>query len=125
MVGEFQSFGEFFKSLRKKRRVTLRDFCLQAQADPANISRMERGAMPPPQDTDILERYAKALGVKNGSDDWYTFFDLAAAGRGIIPKDLLSDQEVVKMLPAFFRTLRGQKPTEEEMKKLTEKVRKS
>jgi len=125
MAGEFQSFGEFFKSLRKKRRVTLRDFCLQAQADPANISRMERGAMPPPQDTDILERYAKALGVKSGSDDWYTFFDLAAAGRGIIPKDLLSDQDVVKMLPAFFRTLRGQKPTEEEMKKLIEKIRKS
>jgi transcriptional regulator with XRE-family HTH domain len=125
MAGEFQSFGEFFKSLRKKRRVTLRDFCLQAQADPANISRMERGAMPPPQDTDILERYAKALGVKSGSDDWYTFFDLAAAGRGIIPKDIMSDQEVVKMLPAFFRTLRGQKPTEEEMKKLIEKIRKS
>lgn len=125
MAGEFQSFGEFFKSLRKKRKVTLRDFCLQAQADPANISRMERGAMPPPQDTDILERYAKALGVKSGSDDWYKFFDLAAAGRGIIPKDLLSDQEVVKILPAFFRTLRGQKPTEEEMKKLIEKIRKS
>jgi transcriptional regulator with XRE-family HTH domain len=125
MAGEFQSFGEFFKSLRKKRRVTLRDFCLQAKADPANISRMERGAMPPPQDTDILERYAKALGVKSGSNDWYTFFDLAAAGRGIIPKDLLSDQEVVKMLPAFFRTLRGQKPTEEEMIKLIEKIRKS
>jgi transcriptional regulator with XRE-family HTH domain len=125
MAGEFQSFGEFFKSLRKKRRITLRDFCLQAQADPANISRMERGAMPPPQDTNILERYAKALGVKSGSDDWYTFFDLAAAGRGIIPKDIMSDQEVVKMLPAFFRTLRGQKPTEEEMKKLIEKIRKS
>jgi transcriptional regulator with XRE-family HTH domain len=125
MAGEFQSFGEFFKSLRKKRRVTLRDFCLQAKADPANISRMERGAMPPPQDTDILERYAEALGVKSGSDDWYIFFDLAAAGRGIIPKDLLSNQEVVKMLPAFFRTLRGQKPTEEEMKKLIEKIRKS
>jgi transcriptional regulator with XRE-family HTH domain len=125
MTGEFQAFGDFFKSLRKKRRITLREFCLQAQADPANISRMERGAMPPPQDTDILERYAKALGVDSGSDEWYTFFDLAAAGRGIIPKDLLTDQEVVKMLPAFFRTLRGQKPTEEEMKKLIEKIRKS
>ena len=125
MAAEFQAFGDFFKSLRKKRRITLREFCLQAQADPANISRMERGAMPPPQDTDILERYAKALGVDSGSDEWYTFFDLAAAGRGIIPKDLLSDQEVVKMLPAFFRTLRGQKPTEEEMKKLIEKIKKS
>jgi len=125
MVGDYKSFGDFFKSLRKQKRITLRDFCISASADPANISRLERGAMSPPQDTDILERYAKALGIKAGTDDWYTFFDLAAAGRGVIPKDLMSDQEVVKMLPAFFRTLRGQKPTQEEMIKLAEKIRKS
>jgi len=120
-----KSFGEFFKGLRKKKRITLRKFCLMASADPANISRLERGAMPPPQDREILERYAKALGVKPGSDDWYTFFDLAAVDRGIIPKDLLSDREIVEMLPAFFRTLRGQKPTEEEMRKLIDKIKKS
>jgi transcriptional regulator with XRE-family HTH domain len=124
MVDEDKSFGDFFKSLRKKRRITLREFCLQAQADPANISRMERSAMPPPQDTDILSRYAKALGVESGSDEWYTFFDLAAAGRGMIPQDLLSDHEIVKKRPVFFRTLRGQKPTEEEMRKLIEKIKK-
>jgi len=125
MSDEKRTFGEFFKFLRKKNKITLREFCLNASADPANISRLERGAMPPPQDTDILERYAKALDIKNGSDDWYTFFDLAAADRGIIPKDIMSDIEAVRMLPAFFRTLRGQKPTEEEMKNLAEKIKKS
>jgi transcriptional regulator with XRE-family HTH domain len=125
MAGDYNSFGEFFKSLRKKKRITLREFCIRASADPANISRLERSAMPPPQDTDILERYAKALDIKVGSNDWYTFFDLAASSRGIIPKDLMSDQEVVKMLPAFFRTLRGQKPTEDEMRKLADKIRRS
>jgi transcriptional regulator with XRE-family HTH domain len=125
MADEYKFFGDFFKQLRKKKKITLREFCIQAQADPANISRLERGAMPPPQDKDILERYAKALGIKTGSDDWYTFFDLAAAGRGMIPKDLMSDSEVVKKLPAFFRTLRGQKPTEEEMVKLVDKIKKS
>jgi transcriptional regulator with XRE-family HTH domain len=125
MAREFQSFGEFFKNLRKKKRITLREFCLKASADPANISRLERGAMPPPQDTDILERYAKTLGIKTGSNDWYKFFDLAATDRGIIPKDIMSDREAVKMLPAFFRTLRGQKPTEEEMRKFADKIKKS
>ena len=125
MTGEYKSFGDFLKNLRKKKKITLREFCLKASADPANISRIERGAMPPPQDPDILERYAEALGITKGGNDWYTFFDLAAANRGIIPKDLMSDQEVVRMLPAFFRTLRGQKPTEEEMAKLAEKIRKS
>lgn len=125
MAGDYKSFGDFFKSLRRKKRITLREFCIKASADPANISRLERGAMSPPQDTEILERYAKALSIEVGSDDWYTFFDLAAANRGIIPKDLLDDHEIVRMLPAFFRTLRGQKPTVEEMTKLADKIRKS
>jgi hypothetical protein len=32
---------------------------------------------------------------------------------------------VVKLLPAFFRTLRGQKPTPEEMKRIAEKIKKA
>jgi transcriptional regulator with XRE-family HTH domain len=120
-----ESFGELFKALRKERRITLRAFCDAAEADPANISRMERGAMPPPQDRDILTRYAKALQIHNGGNDWYLFFDLAAANRGIIPKDIMEDDELVRQLPAFFRTLRGQKPTEDELRKVVEKIRKS
>lgn len=119
------TFGEFFKEKRIASKKTLRKFCIENNLDPGNISRLERGAMAPPQDAEILERYAKALGIKKGTDNWYAFFDLAAADRGIIPKDLMSDQEVVRMLPAFFRTLRGQKPTEEEMIRLAEKIRKS
>jgi hypothetical protein len=34
----------------------------------------------------------------------------------------MADAELVKVLPVFFRTLRGQKPTEEEMTKLAEKI---
>jgi len=122
---KFQHFHEFFSDLRKNKRITLRDFCKTAKADPANISRMERGAMPPPQDSDILERYAKALDLEKGSDNWYLFCDLAATDRGIIPHDLMSDEEVVKILPSFFRTMRGQKPTEEEMRKIVEKIKHS
>lgn len=125
MRGEYKSFGDYLKNLRKEKKITLREFCLKASADPANISRIERGSMPPPQDPDILERYAKALGISTGSNEWYTFFDLAAASRGIIPKDIMSDPEVVRMLPAFFRTLRGQKPTDDEMRKLAAKIKKS
>ena len=120
-----KNFAEFFKSLRKERRITLRDFCAAAGADPGNISRMERGALIPPQDREILTRYAQALDVKEGSDQWYLFFDLAAADRGMIPKDLMDDAEVVKRLPAFFRTLRGQRPTEKELRKIVEKIKTS
>jgi hypothetical protein len=37
----------------------------------------------------------------------------------------MAEREVVRMLPAFFRTLRGQKPTKEEMRKLADKIKKS
>jgi transcriptional regulator with XRE-family HTH domain len=119
------NFASFFQALRKEHRITLRAFCEAAGADPGNISRLERRNIPPPQDREILTRYAKALNLKEGSDEWYLFFDLAAADRGIIPQDIMDDAELVKELPAFFRTLRGQKPTETEMRKVIEKIRKS
>ena len=117
------TFGSFFESLRQRNRLTLREFCKKAGADAANISRMERGVMPPPRKEEILERYAKALGIELGSDDWYQFFDLAATAKGTIPKDIMTDSELVRALPYFFRTLRGQKPTPDEMKKLAETIR--
>jgi transcriptional regulator with XRE-family HTH domain len=117
------TFGGFFESLRQRNRLTLREFCRRADADPGNISRMERGAMLPPKSREILGRYATTLGLQEKSDEWQTFFDLAAVAQGKVPEDLLSDQELVKVLPAFFRTLRGQKPTPEEMKRIAEKIK--
>lgn len=119
-----QTFAHLFKAIRKARRITLRDFCERANADPGNISRMERRQMPPPQDHRILERYAHALEIPEGSDEWYQFFDTAAADRGEIPADILEDKELVDKLPAFFRTLRGQKPSEEELRRVVEKLSK-
>ena len=117
------TFALFFESLRQRNRLTLREFCKKAGADPANISRMERGAMPPPKSRDILDRYATVLGLKEGSDDWYLFFDLAAVAQGAVPQDLLNDAQVARSLPLFFRTLRGQKPTPDEMQRIAEKLR--
>jgi transcriptional regulator with XRE-family HTH domain len=116
-------FGSYFEQLRQEQRLTLRMFCKKAACDPANISRMERGLIPPPKGREILEKYAEALNLAEGSDEWYQFFDLAAADQGIIPGDIMADQELVKVLPVFFRTLRGQKPTKAEMEKLAEKIR--
>jgi transcriptional regulator with XRE-family HTH domain len=120
-----ENFAAFFQALRKQHRITLRAFCESAGADPGNISRLERRAVPPPQDREILSRYAKALNIKEGTDEWYLFFDLAAADRGIIPQDIMEDEQLVRELPAFFRTLRGQKPTADEMRKVIERIRKS
>jgi transcriptional regulator with XRE-family HTH domain len=117
------NFGRYFEQLRQEQGLTLRMFCKKASCDPANISRMERGLISPPKGREILEKYAEALDLVEGSDEWYKFFDLAAADQGIVPQDIMADAELVKVLPVFFRTLRGQKPTEAEMEKLAEKIR--
>lgn len=119
-----QHFGPYLELLRQQNRMTLRDFCRRAGCDPANISRIERGLVPPPKSRDILERYAAALGLKEGADDWYSFFDLAAADQGIVPADIMADADLVSALPLFFRTLRGQKPSPDEMRQVAEKIRK-
>lgn len=118
----YKNFAEFFQALRKEAGRSLRAFCETAGADPGNISRLERRAIPPPQDREILTRYAKALNLREGTDAWFLFFDLAAADRGIIPQDIMEDAQLVKKLPAFFRTLRGLKPTETETRQTIDKI---
>lgn len=115
-------FGDFFKAKRIQLGFTLRQFCLENNLDPGNISKLERGLFPPPQH-EKLKEYAKLLGIKEGSDDWYQFFDLAAAEKGKIPQDILSDKAVVAKLPILFRTLRGKKISDEKLNKLIRKIK--
>jgi len=117
-------FGDFFKAKRIELEKTLRKFAAEHNIDPGNLSRMERGVMLPPQNRDKLEDYAKALKLEPGSDDWYMFFDLAAAESGRIPEELLADQEVMDSLPLFFRTMRGQKLSDEKLDKLIQLIKK-
>lgn len=118
------SFGALLKQLRKETGQTLRDFCLSNGFDAGNFSRMERGLFPPPQRSDLLERYALALGLARGGDAWMQFFDVAAASRGTLPDDLLSDEQLLAKLPVLFRTLRGSPVPSEKLDELIERVRK-
>ena len=120
-----KAFEMRLKELRTTKGVTLLEFCQANQFDPGNYSRLERGVFPAPHKEELLAKYALALGLTRGSDEWLEFFDLAAASRGAIPTDLLSDEEVVKKLPVLFRTLRGSPVTEEQLAGLVEKIRRS
>jgi hypothetical protein len=73
----------------------------------------------------LLEKYAGALGLERGSDDWLKLFDLAAASRGQLPKDLLSDEELLEKLPALFRTLRGRPISQDKLDEFIEDVRRT
>lgn len=109
------NFGEFVFELRKRQELGLREFCKQTGHDPSTWSKVERGLLPAPKNPETLRAIAERLYVERGSDEWMTFMDFAELSRGMVPKDILSDEELVGALPVFFRTVRGGKPSEEEL----------
>lgn len=119
------SFGAFFHAKRMATGLTLRQFCLKHGLDPGNISKLERGLLPPPESRKKLEQYACSLGLEPGSGDWFEFFDLAAAERGRIPEELMEDKKIVQKLPAVFRTLRGDQVNEHVLDELVRVIRES
>ncbi len=114
-----QAFGELIKSLRVAREITLREFCRKAGLDASNWSKVERGVLAPPKGKDVLNTISHVLDLsqeeQQGLQDtaFYAF----------IPKDLLPEEEVLKKLPLFFRTVRGEKPTDEELDKLIKLIK--
>jgi len=116
-------FGTFIKELRAKQRLGLREFCLKTGYDPSNWSKIEREVLSPPSDEAMLRKWAKALNLKEGSDDWHNFFNYAAVDSGRIPDYILKDEKLVSQLPVFFRTISGQKPSREDLEKLVEIIR--
>lgn len=119
-----RSFGSFFKEKRIALLLTLRQFCEKYDLDAGNISKMERGILPPPKSEELLKKHAKSLNLKEGTDDWYLFFDLAAAETGRFPKELM-EKDVLKRMPLLFRTLRGKKLTKEKLDKLIRIIKES
>ncbi len=101
-----KTFGTFFRGNRQAIGLTLREFCRRNGFDPGNVSRIERGLTPPPQTSQGLESYAKALRLEAGTDAWNTFYELAAAETGKIPNELLDNERSAK-LPKLLRGLRG------------------
>lgn len=99
------------------------EFCKKNSHDPSNWSKLERGILPPPKDERKLQLWASQLGLEPGTGDWYTFFDLASVESNHVLLGMIRDIDLIRELPKLFRTIRGQKPTEEEMRNLAELAR--
>jgi len=71
-----------------------------------------------------LSVYASALGIKEGSDDWLDFCDLAAISAGKIPTDIVSDKELLPAVPVLFRSIRKEGIEKEKIQELLETIKK-
>ncbi len=117
-------FGEFLKERRIAKGISLREFCKRVEIDASNWSKVERSLLAPPQDEERLRKIARALDIKFGSALWKEMKDKANIDAGTIPEDILSDERVLNSLPMFFRTIRSEKPTPEDLDKLIDMIRK-
>lgn len=113
------TFGEFFRQLRLRSKLTLRAFCQKNSFDPGNVSRLERGLFPAPHSEENLSKYAKALGIKEGSDEYITFYDLAMSSKlqSTVSHDDI-DKKIFNMLPVLFRTVDNKDITQEKLDRI-------
>ena len=109
MTSKLNNFGRILKELRIKKELSLREVCKLTNYDPSNWSKIERGVLAPPSDEKILKRWAKVLGLSQDKRKSQDFIDGAQIAQGIIPHDIFTHKDMVKSLPAFFRTLRNEK----------------
>jgi transcriptional regulator with XRE-family HTH domain len=124
MQGERKMFGKFIKDRRIEKGITLREFCKLIGTDASNWSKIERGQHAPPKSDEKLKKIAEVLGIPFGSDLWITMKDKAEIDTGYIPSDIRSDKELLGHLPMFFRTIRSEKPSAEDLDNLIEMIRK-
>lgn len=117
-------FGQFVKKERLEKGIGLREFCRRLEVDASNWSKVERGVLQPPKDEAKLRKIATILDIHSDLEKWQTLKDEASIDAGTIPKDILSDEDVLRALPMFFRTIRSEKPTPEDLDKLIERIRK-
>lgn len=119
------AFAEIIKKRRAELRLSLREFCAKANVDPSNWSKIERGLSPPPKTKTILDAIRDVLQFPKDSSEAGALFDAAFIGHGMIPPDIITDKKLSAMLPVFFRTVRGDKHTEAELRNLAEIIRDS
>ena len=124
MAAIYTTFGEFFSAKRKSLGKTLREFCRENGFDAGNKSRLERGLQTPPQSKEKRRQYASALGIKEGSEEWLEFCDLATISAGKIPDSIVSDKELMAEVPILFRSIKKEGIEKERIQKLLEALKK-
>ncbi|MBS1562316.1 MAG: helix-turn-helix transcriptional regulator [Bacteroidetes bacterium] len=115
-------FGTKIKELRLEYKFSLRRFCLAMDIDPSNWSKTERGILPPPRDTDFFEKLATVLELDRLDIKVIELRDVAITESGSIPDYVMSNKELLGLLPMFFRTVGNGRPSTEELEKMVKLI---
>jgi transcriptional regulator with XRE-family HTH domain len=119
-----EEFGAYLKQLRREAGFGLRQFAEMIGDAASNYADIESGVRQPwPRTPDKLRHVAESLGLEEGSHKCDKLFMLAS-NNVALPPDLAS---VVDMpgVPVFLRTVGELRPSEEELRKLADSLRRS
>jgi transcriptional regulator with XRE-family HTH domain len=119
------TFGEHIRKKREELRLPLRRFCVENGFDPSNVSKIERGILPPPTDPDMIARFARAIGLRPNTKEWTYLHDLAAVSAGRLPSDVAEDDALVAKLPILLRELHSKKSKEAQLEAIKKILRES
>ena len=98
------TFGAVISAQRAALQLSLRSLAKRAGLDPAQLSKLERGHLAPPQQIESLQRLAKALELPDA--EFTRICDIADLENARIPRDLLDSAAVAKLLPLLMQALR-------------------
>lgn len=116
-------FGGFVKSVRLANQITAREASQGAGMLPSNFSKLEHGALKPPQDGLKQKHLAGAIGIQLGTEEETQFFDLAAKANNAIPVDLADIISKEDAVPLLLRTIGNKRLSKSDIERLIEIVR--
>ncbi len=119
MKSNLTAFGEYMADKMKTLSLSLREVSRRSGIDAANLSRIERGVVYPPQKPETLKKLAGALGLNQ--KETKRFFDLAAAANGVVPQDL-SHVRRSPAIPLLLRAIDNRRLSEAEIENLAKAI---
>jgi transcriptional regulator with XRE-family HTH domain len=113
-------FGEILKAARLKAGFGLRRFADMIEMPAPNLSAIEHGRRPAPDDPAKLRDIAVALGLEEDSKEWSDFFD-AASRRDALPADV-RHMASRKMIPVLLRTIDNRQLDDDAIRRLVSEI---
>jgi transcriptional regulator with XRE-family HTH domain len=117
-----QTFGDYLRDLRVHRDISMRSLAKELNMDVGNLSKIENGKMKPPMKEQFIEDISDILKLSKGEKE--KLIDISSHESGEYPRDIKEMLKDHSYIPVLLRTISNKKLSDEEIRKLTEKLNK-
>ena len=116
------AFGKLVTARRAALRLTLRDCAIRSGISAGNLSKIERGRLAPPQNTEVLSRLSGALEL-DSAEARKSLMDVASIEKGRAPAAVVKDADLAGSLPLLLPTVSSRPLDETGFARLLEMIR--